>query len=72
MFGTTVLARVEDGAQREVAPAPVVCRGIRGAILAEANTADAILEATRALLCALVEANGVEPVRQPHPVSRSS
>jgi chorismate mutase len=61
MFGTTVLARAEDGAQHGVAPAPVVCRGIRGAILAEANTAEAILEATQALLGALVEANGVEP-----------
>jgi chorismate mutase len=61
MFGTTVLARAGEGAQQGVAPAPIVCRGIRGAILAEANTAEAILEATEALLYALIEANGVEP-----------
>src|SRR5690242_802803 len=43
------------------APAPVVCRGVRGAILVECNTADAILEATQTLLSELVEANGIAP-----------
>lgn len=61
MFGTTVLARADEDASRGVAAAPVVCRGVRGAILAEANTAEAILEATEVLLCALVEANGLVP-----------
>ncbi len=37
------------------------CRGIRGATTAEANTADAIVRATRELLLALVEANGIDP-----------
>lgn len=36
-------------------------RGIRGATTAPANTADAILGATRDLLAAMVEENGVEP-----------
>ena len=36
-----------------------LCRGIRGATTAEANTREAILSATRELLTALVEANGV-------------
>jgi len=38
----------------------VQCRGIRGATTVEANTAEAIVQATRELLLALVEANGVE------------
>lgn len=37
------------------------CRGVRGAITVEANTAEAILAATHELLTALVDANGVEP-----------
>lgn len=36
-------------------------RGVRGATTAEANTEDAILEATRDLLARMVEANGIEP-----------
>ncbi len=36
-------------------------RGIRGATTASANTAEAILEATRELLTAIVEENRVEP-----------
>ena len=40
---------------------PLVCRGVRGATSAEANTRDAILAATRDLLEALVEANGIDP-----------
>lgn len=35
-------------------------RGVRGAITADANTADAILSAARQLLQAIIEANGIE------------
>lgn len=35
-------------------------RGVRGAITADANTADAILSAARQLLLAIIEANGIE------------
>ena len=37
-----------------------VCRGIRGATVAEANTAEAISEATKELLSKLVEANNIK------------
>jgi chorismate mutase len=37
------------------------CRGIRGATTVEANSAGAILAATRALLTRIVEANEVDP-----------
>lgn len=40
---------------------PLVCRGIRGAATAEANTAEDILEATADLLTALIRLNGIEP-----------
>jgi len=36
-------------------------RGIRGAITAEANTCESIVAATRELLLALIEANGLMP-----------
>ena len=36
-------------------------RGIRGATTADANTKDAILEATQELLEELIEANGIDP-----------
>ena len=39
---------------------PVQCRGIRGATTVEANSADAILAATRELLARMVQVNGVE------------
>ncbi|MCS7207783.1 MAG: chorismate mutase [Dehalococcoidia bacterium] len=39
---------------------PVVCRGIRGATTASANTREAILEATKELLQALVAANSLD------------
>jgi chorismate mutase len=39
---------------------PLACRGVRGATTATANTAEAMLAATRELLLALVEANGME------------
>lgn len=37
----------------------MVCRGVRGATTVDANTAEAILEATRELLTRIVEANGI-------------
>ena len=37
-----------------------VCRGIRGATTADANTEEAIYEATDELVQALIEANGLE------------
>ena len=37
------------------------CRGIRGAVVAEANTAAAVRNAARDLLEAIVAANGVRP-----------
>jgi chorismate mutase len=36
------------------------CLGVRGAITAEANTAEAILAATHELLAAIIEANQIE------------
>ncbi|MDO8750949.1 MAG: chorismate mutase [Dehalococcoidia bacterium] len=38
----------------------LVCRGLRGATTARANTKEAILEATRELLEQLVKANGLQ------------
>ena len=40
---------------------PVYCRGLRGATTAERNEPAAILEATRELLEALIQANDVHP-----------
>ena len=37
-----------------------VCRGIRGATIAEANTAEAIYSAAGEMLAKLVEANNIE------------
>lgn len=39
----------------------VACRGVRGATVASANTAEAIVEATRELLERMVTANGIDP-----------
>ncbi|MFW6125081.1 MAG: chorismate mutase [Pirellulales bacterium] len=36
------------------------CRGVRGATTAEANTPEAILEATRQLLALMIRTNGIE------------
>jgi chorismate mutase len=36
-------------------------RGVRGATTAEANTRESILEATRELLCSMIEANHIQP-----------
>jgi chorismate mutase len=37
------------------------CRGVRGATTCEANTREAILEATREMVQLLIEANGLHP-----------
>lgn len=39
----------------------MLTRGVRGATTVKANTREAILEATKELLGAMVEANGIEP-----------
>lgn len=39
----------------------LMCRGVRGATVAEENTREAILEATRELLARLVAANDLQP-----------
>lgn len=39
----------------------ILCRGVRGATTAEANSEAAILEATRDLLARMVASNGIEP-----------
>jgi chorismate mutase len=39
---------------------PIVCRGVRGAISVEENTAQAILDATREMLEAIIDANGMD------------
>jgi chorismate mutase len=41
-------------------PAPLVCRGVRGATTVDANTGPAILEATRDLLERVIAANHIE------------
>jgi|SRR5215212_6808019 len=61
MIQTTVTPRPLVRATDDLPTGPIVCRGVRGAIVAEANTAEAILEATEALLCAIVDSNGIEP-----------
>jgi len=38
----------------------MACRGVRGATTADANTSDAILEATRQLLALMIRQNGIE------------
>jgi len=37
------------------------CRGVRGATTADADTSNAILEATRQLLALMIRQNGIEP-----------
>ena len=39
----------------------MACRGVRGATTADADTSDAILEATRQLLALMIRQNGIEP-----------
>lgn len=46
-----------DGASAGV----IVCRGVRGATVAEANTPQAIREAIRELVTDMVQANGIDP-----------
>jgi chorismate mutase len=41
--------------------APIVCRGIRGATTAAANTAEDILEATQELVTVLIALNDLDP-----------
>lgn len=40
---------------------PIVCRGIRGATTATANTAEDILEATQEMVMALIDLNEIAP-----------
>lgn len=40
---------------------PLVCRGVRGATVARANTQDAILSATRELLFTMIRHNNIQP-----------
>lgn len=40
---------------------PKVCRGVRGATTVEANTREAILDATRELLIAMIKLNEIHP-----------
>ncbi len=47
--------------QKDGRASPVACRGVRGATVAGANTAEAIVEATRELLERMVAANGIDP-----------
>lgn len=42
-------------------PGMVYCRGVRGATTADANTPEAILEATRQLLALMIRQNGIKP-----------
>jgi len=37
------------------------CRGVRGATTTEANTSEAILQATREMMALLIRQNGIEP-----------
>jgi len=39
----------------------MLCRGVRGATTADANSRDAILTATRQLLALMIRINGIEP-----------
>lgn len=39
----------------------MLCRGIRGAITVDANTSQAVLDATAELLTAMIEANSIRP-----------
>jgi chorismate mutase len=39
----------------------MLCRGVRGATTADANTREAILTATRQLLALMIRVNGIEP-----------
>lgn len=41
-------------------PRQMMCRGVRGAVTAKANTEEAILAATRELIEAMVRTNGIE------------
>jgi chorismate mutase len=47
--------------QAGIPSSSVVCRGVRGATTATANSAEAIVAATRELLEQIVSANGLDP-----------
>ena len=47
--------------QKETDQSRTVCRGIRGATTAEANTEEAILAATRELLYIMIRVNNIKP-----------
>src|SRR5690554_4495047 len=56
-----VVARTNGDRERMTANGdrPIVCRGIRGATTAAANTAEDILEATQELVTALIDLNDI-------------
>ncbi len=49
-----------DAALSGTTPAPKVCRGVRGATTAGANTREAIVEATADLVRRVLDANGIQ------------
>lgn len=53
----TQLQNTNGHVEAQAAVKPTVCRGVRGAITVSSNDEDEILEATRELLQALVQAN---------------
>ena len=42
-------------------PAPIVCRGVRGAVIVDKDEREAILSASRDLMAKIIEANQIEP-----------
>jgi chorismate mutase len=52
--------RRKEPMEKSEQPTSIVCRGVRGATVAEENTRDAIHAAVRELVAALVEANGID------------
>lgn len=50
---------VDGDGWANVAERPVMCRGVRGATTVESNTREAILEATRELLMAMIKLNNI-------------
>lgn len=61
MRGSESMARTSYNGQPASDLRPLLCRGIRGATTAEANTAEDILEATREMLEILSRLNELEP-----------
>lgn len=52
--------RRKEPMEKSEQPTSIVCRGVRGATVAEENTREAIHAAVRELVAALVEANGID------------